>query len=409
MSSKSSPNYLNIAVIGFLVFFSGIFVGSKLEADTNMNIEFADPVVAERPASFSNIDLSLFWLVWDEIKQNYVFEDKLDSETMTYGAIKGLVESLDDPFNGFLDPNEAEQFKTSLNAELEGIGAELSIEDDLLRIVSPLKDSPAEKAGIQPGDIIYRIEGELAADFSLFEAVQLIRGPKGTNVTITLVRDGIDEPFDVTIQRGRIELESVTYENLGDGLGLISINQFSDDTLSEFLSAVRQSILDNSKGIIIDLRYNGGGYLEISVDILGELLEKGKRAVKIESRTEKYQQTFDANGKARLAKLPMVVLINEGSASASEIVAGALQDHDKAHIIGTNSFGKGTVQEVLDFPDGSSLRLTIARWLTPNNRDINEEGIKPDEIIEFTPEDAEADRDPQLERAQEYLKEELNK
>jgi len=389
--------------IAILVVIIAIILGSRTVALPQDGLP-GEGIVSERPESFTNIDLTLFWSIWDQLKDSYVDDDRLNDQEMTYGAIKGMVNSLNDPYTGFLTPEEASMFKGSLNAELEGIGAELTIEEDILKIVSPLKNSPAEAAGIRPGDIIYKIGDELAADFDLFEAVQKIRGPRGTQIALTLVRKDVDEPFEVIITRNKIELDSVTTEELDDDIFLISINQFSDDTLSEFLAATREALLANAKGVIIDLRYNGGGYLEITVDMLGELLEPGQTAVKIESRKDSYSQVLETNGKARLAHLPVAVLINQGSASASEILAGALQDYGRAYLIGEQSFGKGTVQEVVDFPDGSSLRLTIARWLTPKGRDINKKGLTPDEVVEFTPEAIEAKQDIQLDRAIEYLK-----
>lgn len=408
--NNHNRNKLVQLIILVIVFVIGIGVGvNAVNRNQQVNIVGENELIEERPTNFANVNLSLFWTIWDEIKQSYVFADELEDKDLTYGAIKGLVKSIDDPYTEFLDPTESKLFHDSLNATLEGIGAELTLEEELITIVSPLKNSPAEKAGLRPGDIIYKINGDLATDYSLLDAIKMIRGAKGTPVTLTIVRKDREDPFDVTITRGEIDLESVTSENLGDGLFLISINQFSDDTLAEFLAATREAILANSKGLILDLRYNGGGYLETAVDILGEFLPTGAKAVTVESREQDRSQTLEVNGKGRLMKIPIAVLINDGSASASEILAGALQDYERAKLIGVQSFGKGTVQEVRDFADGSTLRLTIARWLTPKGRSINKTGLTPDQVVEITQADVDNKNDAQLEAAKKYLKSELSK
>jgi len=327
----------------------------------------------------------------------------IDDDEAVYGAIKGLLNSLGDPYSAFMTPEESEIFQSSLNSELEGIGAELTIENSLLTVVSPLKDSPAEKAGLKPGDIIVEIDHEDATEYSFFEAVQNIRGEKDTEVTLTILREGLDEALELTITRGTIEIDSVSTEELEDGLFYISINQFSDDTEKEFFAATNQAILLQPKGIILDLRFNGGGYLESAINILGEFLANNEIGVIIESGASKKRDAMTIHGQQRLADIPLVILINEGSASASEILAGALQDYEKAFIMGEQSYGKGTVQEVEILNDGSSLRLTIAKWLTPHERSINELGITPDEVVELNEEDLKNEIDSQLEAAKKHL------
>lgn len=350
-----------------------------------------------------SVDLGLYWKVWDKLDRSYLEESLLqDDNTLIYGSIKGLVEALDDPYTVFMTPKETEEFEHSLNGDLEGIGAELTVEEGMLTVISPLKDSPAEEAGLLPGDIIFLIDGEIASEMTLFEAIMNIRGEKGTDVTLTIIRDGIDEAFDITMTRDTINEESVYYELLDGDVAYISISQFSDDTTTEFDSAVQQILLDNPKGLIIDLRFNGGGYLDIAVDILSEFLSDNEDAVKIVSRNIDFEETLQVWGNARLPDLPLVVLVNYGSASASEILAGAIQDHKRGLVIGEQTFGKGSVQEVEILEDGSSLRLTIAKWLTPNGRDIEEVGIIPDRTIEFNYQEGD-EYDSQLEEAYNYL------
>ncbi len=351
-----------------------------------------------------SVDMSLFWTVWQKIDSRYVNGDQiLDDQNFIYGSIKGLVNSLHDPYTVFMTPEETKEFEENLQGSLQGIGAELNVEDGFLVIVSPLKNSPAERAGLLPGDIIFLIDGETANEMSLFEAIMNIRGEKGTEVTLTIIRENVKEPFDVTIVRDDITIESVTYELLEGNIEYVSINQFSDNTGDEFDEAVGDILLNNPDGIILDLRYNGGGYLDIAVDIASEFISGNKPVVLLKTRNEDDNEIFYVDNKVRLPEIPLVVLVNKGSASASEILAGAIQDHKRGIIMGEQTYGKGSVQEIDVLEDGSSLRLTIAKWLTPSGRDIEEVGIMPDRVIELSPEDLENDIDSQLEEARTYL------
>ncbi|MFC1615760.1 S41 family peptidase [Patescibacteria group bacterium] len=359
--------------------------------------------IAEVSDDEHEIDLSLYWLVWDLLSEKYVDEENIDTSAMIYGSIKGLVSSLDDPYTVFMNPEESEEFNDSLEGTLEGIGAELTIEERNLVIVSPLRNSPAEKAGIEPGDIIYMIDGEFAAEMTLFDAIMSIRGEMGTTVVLTILRDGLGEPFEVPIVRDSIDIDSVTVEKLDDEITYLSINQFNDKTLEEFSSAISEMILEEARGLIIDLRFNGGGYLDIAVELLSFILPEDTTAVKIEQRGMENEVMY-TNGQVKLLDIPVVVLVNEGSASASEIVAGAIQDYERGVIMGTQTFGKGSVQEVESFSDGSSIRLTIAKWFTPNGTNIDEVGLTPDIIVEIEEADIEAEIDTQKEAAIEYIK-----
>lgn len=373
-------------------FYSGVnYTGPELE---NVTKATQDP----------NLNLQKYWNVWGRVQQNYVDAEHISTEDAVYGSIKGLIDSLGDPYSSFLTPDETEIFQSTLNSELQGIGAEMTIEEGYLTVVSPLKDSPAEKAGLKPGDVIIAIDKVDSTEYSFIEAIENIRGPRGSKVILTVVREELNEPQDISIIRDKIELESVTSEVMDENIFYISINQFSDDTEKEFFEAVNDALLIDTKGIIIDLRFNGGGYLESAVNILGEFLENGLTGVVIESTASRDREALSVEGKQRLAGIPLVILINEGSASASEILAGALQDYGKAFLIGKTTYGKGSVQEVEVLPDGSSLRLTIAKWLTPNNRSIDHEGIAPDLEVEITEEDIANEYDSQLEKALEYLR-----
>ncbi len=348
-------------------------------------------------------DLTIFWQVWDMLYKSYVDETSLSDQRMVYGAIKGMVASLDDPYTVYMTPDETKEFDQSLNGQLEGIGAELTVRDGNLIVVSPLKNSPAEKAGLMPDDIVYKIDGLMTSDMTLFDAIMKIRGQKGTKVVLTIVRKSVDKPFEVSIERDTVNVESVSMEDKGKGIFLISINEFNDTTKPEFEAKIKELLLLDPKGIILDLRNNGGGYLDISVDILSEFLTDNADVVTIKRRNEADNETMHVSGNAKLADVPLVVLINGGSASASEIVAGAIQDHKRGLLIGEQSFGKGSVQEVDPLPDGSSLRMTIAKWYTPNGKNIDKVGIKPDMEVKLTQEDADKDKDPQLDAAIKYL------
>jgi len=321
---------------------------------------------------------------------------------MIYGAISGMVGSLEDPYTVFMDPAESEEFSASLNGKLEGIGAELSVEEKNLVVISPLRNSPAEKAGLLPGDIIYKIEDQLASEMTLFEAIMSIRGKQGTSVKLTIIRETMDEPFEVTIVRDKIDIESVTIEKLENGVVYLSVNQFNDNTEEEFGKAISEMMLNPPKGLIVDLRYNGGGYLDIAVDLLSYVLPVKSKAVEIKQK-DKEGEIMYTNGNPKLVNTPLVVLVNEGSASASEIFAGAVQDLKRGIVMGTKTFGKGTVQEVETFKDGSSMRMTIAKWYTPAGRNVNKVGLTPDVVVEITDQDIANKVDAQKEAAIKYL------
>lgn len=380
----------------------------KKSAAENIKQEDVSPVAALSSLvgtpPHEETDLSIFWKVWGMLSEMYVDETALDKQQMIYGATKGMVASLKDPYTVYMTPDETKEFDQSLNGQLEGIGCELTVKDQALVVVSPLKDSPADKAGLKPGDIVYKIDGELTAEMTLFDAIMKIRGEKGTKVVLTIVRDGMDEPFEVGIVRDTVNIESVSMEDKGNGIFYISINQFNDSTKPEFEEKIRQLLLKEPKGLILDLRYNGGGYLDISVDILSEFLEGKVPAVTIKRRRESDNEIMYVSGKPQLPSVPLVVLINNGSASASEIVAGAIQDYERGIIMGQQSFGKGSVQEVDKLGDGSSIRMTIARWFTPHGTSIDKVGITPDMVVERKDEEFDSEEDPQLNAAIEYLR-----
>lgn len=348
-----------------------------------------------------DVDFNLFWEVWDMLEERYVDREKLNEKEMFYGAIGGMVSSLEDPYTVFMNPAVAQEFEQDLAGTFEGIGAEIGIRNDILTIIAPLADMPAEKAGLRAGDKVYAIDGESTAGITVDEAVNKIRGPHGTEVNLTISRDGMEEAKDISITRGVIVVKSVKAELRDDKIFVVQITNFNDDTLDLFDKAIQEIIAKNPKAVILDLRNNPGGYLDTAIEVASEWVEDG--VVVSEKFSEEKKDEYLARGRARLKDYNTAVLINQGSASASEIVAGALQDTKKAKIIGKQTFGKGSVQILENLPDGSSVKITVAKWLTPNGNCINETGITPDVEVDLTEEDYNADKDPQMEKAIEIL------
>ncbi len=350
------------------------------------------------------VDISLLWNTWRLLNQNYTDPSKLTSNTMVYGAVEGLVRSIGDPYTVFMTPKEDTEFRQSLSGKLQGIGAELSLKDGFVTIVSPLKGSPAEKAGLLPEDVIAEVDDVPVDGLELDEVVQKVRGAKGTSVKLTLARKGRTAPIIRTIVRDEIRVPSVDAKVIqkdGSSVGYASLNQFGEGSIEDLTKELQGFKDKKVKAVILDLRFNGGGYLDGAVDLVSLFLRQGL-VVSVQHRRDAPQQHF-VSGNTLLPELPLVVLQNEGSASASEIVSGALQDQKRATIVGKKSFGKGTVQEILGLPDGSSLRVTVARWLTPSGKDLGKEGVHPDIEVERTAEDYQAARDPQLDAALAWL------
>ncbi len=314
------------------------------------------------------------------VQQNYVEEP--DDEEMIRGAIQGMLRSLD-PHSSFMDPDMYKEMQIDTAGEFQGVGITIGIRDNILTVIAPIDDTPAYRAGILAGDKIVRIEGEPTKEMSLMEAVKLMRGPKGTDVTITVVRKGSSEPLDVTITRDVIPLISTKTKNIDDAIGYIRITQFQKDTREEFeaaLKKIREEKGDSLKGLVIDLRNNPGGLLMSAIDIANKFVDSGV-IVSTKGRLKNQNYSYNADSKVSEPEIPIVILVNGGSASASEIVAGALQDHKKAIILGTKTFGKGSVQTIYRLNDGSGMRVTTAKYYTPSGRSIQNTGIEPDIFV----------------------------
>jgi carboxyl-terminal processing protease len=368
----------------------------------------------DRTATYEQ--LKLFTDVLAIIQNQYV--DETEPREVIYGAVRGMLRALD-PHSSFMDPESYREMQVETSGSFGGLGIEITIRDDQLTVVAPIEGTPAWRAGIQPGDRIVKIEGLVTKDMSLPDAVKRMRGPKGTKITVTVAREGIKDPIDVTLVREVIQVQSVKAQELEPGIGYIRVRQFQERTAPDLVAAVEKfEKTGRLGGLIVDVRSNPGGLLSAAVEVSEEFLGDGKLIVYTEGRVRNQNMRFTAHAKRAITEVPLVVLVNQGSASASEIVAGAIQDHGRGVVIGQQTFGKGSVQTIIPLADGSGLRLTTARYFTPKGRSIHGKGITPDIVIDppkdeasvprpGTPPPSEAEmmkRDVQLQRAIEILK-----
>lgn len=406
MKSFSRNSIIIIVIIILLVttaFFSGVFFAK----DKNLKINDLPLISNNGTLQPTLIDLSPLWKTWNVINEKFVpatTTDIVTDEEKLYGAIQGLTNSLGDPYTVFLPPEDAEIFEADISGNFEGVGMEIGIRDNVLTVIAPLKDNPAERAGIKAGDKVLKIDDKATDGMTIDKAVKLIRGEGGTAVRLTILREEEDELLEIEVIRGTIQIPTIDTELRDDGVFVIELYNFSAISANLFREALREFINSGTDKMILDLRGNPGGFLEASIDIASWFLPTGKVVV---------TEDFGQNDEPRIHRskgynifnenLKMAILINQGSASASEILAGALQQQGKAILVGVNTFGKGSVQELVKITPDSSLKVTIAHWLTPNGKSISDGGLVPDVEIEFTKEDFEAEKDPQLEKAVELL------
>lgn len=379
-------------------FVGGFVFGHTKKSSAGQLLAYNDVVATSTSDTF---DFNVYSEVWNSLKTNFVDKNKLTNKQLFYGSLRGLAASTGDPYTVFMDPTESQQFAEEMAGTFEGIGAELGMKNDTLTVIAPLADMPAAKAGLRAGDKIYAINGKSALGLSVDEAVKAIRGPKGTVVTLTIIRGKDNKPLDIKITRDVIVTHSVKTIMRPDGVYVLTVTNFNDDTAGLFVHAIKDIIAKKPKGIILDLRNNPGGYLDTAVSMVSAWVPAGP--VVIEQYADGRQVEYPANGQDALTNYKTVVLINGGSASASEITAGALRDYKKATIIGEQSFGKGSVQTLQTLSDGSTLKVTIAKWLTPAGDFINEKGITPQIKVALTQADFDAGRDPQLQQAINFI------
>lgn len=385
-----------------VVFYAGMYVGSENVAHSQRVVDVTDKSVGQP----DDLDFEEFWRAWNIIDEYYVAPTATSTLTdvdRLHGAISGLAASLEDPYTTFLPPEDSKIFKDDISGNFEGVGMEISIREGILTVVSPLEGSPAKQAGIKAGDSIIRIDETSTSNMSVDEGVKLIRGEKGTVVSLTVVRDGEEQPLVIDVTRDVIDIPSVESELRDDGVFVVRLFNFSEDSVNAFRSAIRGFILSGSTELVLDLRGNPGGFLGAAVDMASWFLPMGKVVVEEDFGSDVETRSHRSRGYNVFGPdLEMVILIDRGSASAAEILAGALREHNVATLVGTQTFGKGSVQQ-LESVAGGSLKITVARWLTPNGTSISQNGLTPDVVVEYGTEE-DPFRDTQLERAVELLK-----
>lgn len=349
------------------------------------------------------IDFSLFWKTWDLIQSRYVDQDKVKAQDLVYGAIDGMVKAVGDPYTVFFKPEESENFAQEINGTFGGIGIEIGLRNNILTVISPIKGTPAEKAGLLAGDKIIKIGEKSTEGLRVDEAVNIIRGPKGTPVRLTINRENSSSPKEVTIIRDTIKIPTVSWKLLDGKTAYIQLFVFNRNVDDDFKKVAKEIVNSKADRIILDLRNNPGGLLDSSVNIASYFLNSDQLVIQEKYANGKNDE-FRTSNNGQLKNYPLVIITNKGSASASEILAGAIKDNRGITIIGEKSFGKGVVQEVSELPGRASVKITIAKWFTPKGTSINDNGIDPDIIIERTEADIDAKRDPQLDKALEIVK-----
>lgn len=407
MSYRNNPEFkkptwrknflLYLIFLGFILSFgAGLVVGETSIRKTYLDAQSVN-------TTQNNVEMGIVFEAWKKLSEKYVGSIP-DNKSMVYGMAKGMTNQLGDPYTTFFEPEKAKQFKEDLKGTFEGIGAEIGIKDNILTIIAPIKDTPADKAGLKTSDKIFKINDKDTAGLTVDEAVSMIRGKGGTVVKLQVMSEGDSGPRDVEITRELINVKSVVWEMKENDIAYIRLSSFSEDTTKEFAEASRQIRESQATRIILDLRGNPGGYLDTAVDVAGFFLPRKTTVVREDfggkQRAHEYATQYDPV----LGKYPFVILVDEGSASASEILAGALSEHKGIKLIGEKTYGKGSVQEFISLSDGSTVKITVAEWLTPKGKNINKEGISPDTEVKISSDDIAQKKDTQLEKAIEEVK-----
>jgi len=383
-------------------FFLGIYIGFNYQPA----IDKITSISGKETAVVTQADFSPFWKTWNAINEKYPDAIKINDQKRVYGAISGLVNSLDDPYSAFFNPEDTKIFEDDISGSFGGIGVEIGMKNKIITVVAPLKDTPGYRAGIKSGDKILKIDQIITSDMTVEKAVSLIRGEKGTTVVLTVFRDEEKEPREIKIVRDIINVPTLDTEFRPDGIFVIKLYSFSANSADLFRLALKKFSESNTDRLLLDLRGNPGGYLDIAVDMVSWFLPNGKVVVIEDYGNNAKQKVFRSVGyNVFTDKLKFVILIDGGSASASEIVAGALQDHGRAKLVGEQSYGKGSVQEVMKITSNTILKITVAKWLTPNGTSISTKGLTPDYKVEYTKEDStsEGKKDSQVDKAVELL------
>ena len=402
-SSKQPLLGIGLAVLlATATFFSGLHIGTDSKLEANLFSLFSRPIQAD-----GSVDLQEFWKVWKLLDEKYVdsASSTMSSQDKVYGAIDGLVRSYGDPYTIYMPPEQSNAFEEDISGNFSGVGMEVGIRDAVITVIAPLPGSPAEKAGLIPGDAIIKINGTSTDNMTIDEAVKNIRGEKGTEVTLSIFRKGETEFREIKVIRDTITIPT-SKTQINDDVFIISLYSFNALSEAEMQNSLREFVKSKKKKLIIDLRGNPGGYLQSAVSISSYFLPTGKIVVREHYSGDRAEDVYRSSGKELGTFKPekLAILVDNGSASAAEIFAGALQEHKVATIIGSQTFGKGSVQELIKLDDGSSLKVTIARWLTPNGISISKAGLTPDIIVERTMQDRMDNKDPQLDAALEFVR-----
>ncbi|MBN1264514.1 MAG: S41 family peptidase [Anaerolineales bacterium] len=412
MSSRTIKLILgtvSATIIACSLFAAGIAVGTVIPAATNTGTVLDRVLEESLPSAIDNETtasdrtelLQPFWEAWDIIHDQYV-DQPVDDQKMIEGAIEGMLWSLGDEHTSYMTQDEYQQANMELDGSYEGIGAYVDTSGEYLTIINPMPGSPAEEAGLKPKDIVIAIDGEDMTGIDPSVVIQSVLGPAGTKVILTILREGEEEPFDVGITRKEIIIPSVEYEMLDNNIAYLRLYDFGTNTTRDMKAALKALLKEDPVGLILDLRGNTGGYLSTSIQVASEFINEG--IIVTERFGDETQQAYQADRGGLATEIPLVVLVNGGSASASEIVAGAIQDYERGLLIGETTYGKGSVQNWIPLSDDNgAVRVTIARWYTPNDRQIHQAGLEPDILVELTEEDFENELDPQLDRAVQEL------
>jgi len=410
--TSTRPRIRVVFVVTALVLAVGVaggayYLGFSRGSAQTKNISIQGISGGETPSNVS-ADFSLFWQAWNELKSKQINSKNTDDQNMLYGAISGLAGAFGDPYTVFFNPKDADKFNSDIQGSFGGIGAELGSKDHQIIIIAPLKNTPAERAGLKPQDAILEVDSVSIAGLTIDQTVQKIRGDAGTKVTLTIMRDGWDSSKKFEITREIINVPTVDWSMKNGDVIYLQLYNFNAQAESLFYNAMLNGLMKGGKGLVLDLRNNPGGYLDEAVNLAGWFVDRGSVVVK-ERYADGHEQVLRTNGNQALKGFPVVVLVNEGSASASEILAGALRVDRGIKLVGVKTFGKGTVQEVDSLKDGSTLKITTANWLLPDGTLIDKNGLNPDYEVKLTDDDIKAKRDPQLDKALEVLRAEINK
>lgn len=390
-----------------LAFVSGVYVGTHQKSEIEKVVGVNS---TETPSDINGVDFAPFWKAWNTINEKYPGADEITNQDRVYGAISGLMHSLNDPYSVFFSPEEAKSFEEQIAGNFSGVGMEVGIKDDILTVIAPLKNTPADRAGIKSGDKILKINDTLTSDLTVDKAVKLIRGEKGTELTLTILHSGEQKAIEIKVIRDTIEIPTLETEMRKDGVFVIRLFSFSANSASLFRDALKEFAMSRSDKLLLDLRDNPGGYLDTAVYISSWFLPAGKVIVSEDYGGDKDPEIFRSKGFELIRNktenvlgdnLKFAILIDSGSASASEIVAGAMQDQKKAILVGEQSYGKGSVQQVLDMTKDTILKITIAKWLTPNGNTIAQKGLTPNYVVKYAK--TEKGDDPQVAKAVKLL------